>query len=121
VGQDVEHGEHGDENMGEGGDRRGVPPCFFQTGSDEISGNVPSVPGFPGFPGFVPGFPVSPVSRFSYLEKSWQHASTMKCGLINYPHDQGKYTKQNSGENDGQRPEGPQEMSFSDVLYGVVQ
>jgi hypothetical protein len=61
------------------------------------------------------------VTRLSYAERSWQHASTTKCGVINHPRGQGEYTKQNSGENHGQRPEDPGEMSFSYVLYAVVQ
>jgi hypothetical protein len=65
--------------------------------------------------------PQTLVTRLSYQKKSWQHGSSTKCGVINHPCDQGKHTKQNNGKNHGQRPEGPGEMSFSYVLYGVVQ
>jgi hypothetical protein len=46
---------------------------------------------------------------------------TMKCGVTNYDCEQGSYTEQNSGEDNCERPENPRRLSFSYMVYGVVQ
>jgi len=46
----------------------------------------------------------------------------MKTCVINQEPDQCDYTNENEGENNCQRPENPgPALSFSDVLYGIVQ
>ena len=47
---------------------------------------------------------------------------TMECRLVNHPRDQSDDSKENNRENNCKRPENPRpRLSFSNVLYGVVQ